>query len=93
MAGVGRSGIEGRLAWLGVVRDRRVTLASEPLDAVEARFEGIDGECHGGLTRPSCSRVIDQHSERGTGIRNTRQVHVPQQRLYPPLAAAAAAAA
>ncbi|MGF1553645.1 MAG: MOSC domain-containing protein [Paracoccaceae bacterium] len=68
--------ITGRLAWLGVVRDRAVTLRSEPRDAVEARFAGLDGECHGGLTRPSCSRVLKLHPARGTEIRNTRQVSI-----------------
>ena len=76
MAGVTPSGIEGRLVWLGVVLDRDVTLCAEPRETVEARFEGLDGECHGGLTRPSCSRVTVLHPTRGTEIRNTRQVSI-----------------
>ncbi|SET37663.1 MOSC domain-containing protein [Oceanicella actignis] len=67
--------IAGRVAFLGVVRDRRVTLRSEPLTAVEATFEGFAGECHGGLTRPSCSRVAAQYPK-GTEIRNARQVSI-----------------
>ncbi len=67
--------IVGRVAWLGVVRDRGRSLRAEPLPAVEARFEGLEGECHGGLTRPSCSRVAAQHP-RGTEIRNARQVSI-----------------
>lgn len=73
---VERSGITGRIAFLGVVRDRQQTLCSEPLEAVDVRFEGFEGECHGGLTRPSCSRVTTQHPVRGTEIRNTRQVSI-----------------
>lgn len=76
MAGLRPSGIEGRLVWLGVVRDRDATLCAEPREAVEARFEGLDGDCHGGLTRPSCVRVTAQHPVRGSQIRNTRQVSI-----------------
>lgn len=64
------------VTYLGVVRDRAVTLCSEPLDAVEAGWQGLAGECHGGLTRPSCSRVLKQYPARGTEIRNTRQVSI-----------------
>jgi hypothetical protein len=68
--------IAGRIVWLGVVRDRRETLCSEPLESVEAGWEGFAGECHGGLTRPSCSRVLKLYPERGTEIRNARQVTI-----------------
>lgn len=75
MAVVAPSGIEGRIAWLGVVRDREVTLCSDPLEAVEAGFAGLEGECHGGLTRPSCVRVTAQHPK-DSEIRNTRQASI-----------------
>lgn len=65
----------GTITWLGLVPDRRAALASTPVDRIEARFSGPEGEDHGGLTRPSCSRVLSQYP-RGTTIRNTRQFSV-----------------
>lgn len=67
--------ITGRVVWLGRVADRAAGLASEPMEAVEATWEGFPGESHGGLTRPSCSRVTAQYPK-GTEIRNTRQVSI-----------------
>lgn len=63
------------ITWIGHVPDRAAALASQPQDSAELGFEGIVGEAHGGLTRPSCSRVIQQYP-RGTEIRNTRQLAV-----------------
>jgi len=63
----------GRITYLGLVRDRAAALRSTPIERLEARFAGLDGEDHGGLTRPSCSRVTSQYPK-GTDIRNTRQV-------------------
>ncbi len=40
-----------------------------------ASFAGAEGESHGGLTRPSCSRVLSQYP-RDTEIRNVRQLCV-----------------
>ncbi|MEM1383022.1 MAG: sulfurase [Pseudomonadota bacterium] len=73
---VSPTGIAGRIAYLGVVRDRRETLCSAPLEEVGLTFEGFAGECHGGLTRPSCTRVRAQHPVKGTEIRNTRQISI-----------------
>lgn len=70
-----RTAIAGRIAWLGRVPDREATLRSQPLEAVAARLDGFDGEAHGGLMRPSCSRVAHLHP-RGTPIRNTRQIAI-----------------
>ena len=61
--------------WLGVVLDREVTLRSEPRDALDLTFDGAQEECHGGRTRPSCSRVKLQY-ERGTEIGNARQLSI-----------------
>ncbi|MFQ8432614.1 MOSC domain-containing protein [Amaricoccus sp. W119] len=69
------TGLAGRVVFIGVVRDRATSLRSEALERVSARFEGFEGECHGGLTRPSCSRVSEQYPK-GTTIRNTRQVSI-----------------
>jgi len=63
------------VTWLGRVADRDDTLAAAPLDEMALGFAGVAGEAHGGLTRPSCSRVVAQHL-RGTEIRNTRQLSI-----------------
>ncbi|MEH6361834.1 MAG: MOSC domain-containing protein [Amylibacter sp.] len=65
----------GRIVFLGRVPDRDASLRSEPLQEVEATFAGVDGEDHGGLTRPSCSRVRSQYPL-DTEIRNVRQFSV-----------------
>lgn len=63
------------IVYLGIVPDREVALASDPETEVFASFAGVAGECHAGLTRPSCSRVSSQFS-RGTEIRNVRQFSI-----------------
>lgn len=63
------------IAWLGRVADREAALQSAPVQALELGFEGPAGEAHGGRTRPSCSRVLDQHP-RGTEIANVRQLSI-----------------
>ena len=78
--------IYGEVAYLGVVLDRAVTLCSEPRQSLSLTWDGAEGECHGGRTRPSCSRVKLQY-ERGTEIGNARQLSVLSQEE---LAAAAA---
>ena len=65
----------GTVVWLGRVADRASSLAAEPLNEILATFSGVAGEEHGGLTRPSCSRVLSQHP-RDTTIRNVRQFSV-----------------
>lgn len=64
-----------RILWLGLVRDRDAALAAEAVDSITATFAGPEGEAHGGLTRPSCSRVTAQYPK-GTTIRNTRQFSI-----------------
>ncbi|MDT0682655.1 MOSC domain-containing protein [Roseicyclus sp. F158] len=67
--------ITGTIVWLGRVPDREATLRAEALEEVRASFSGIEGESHGGLTRPSCSRVSTQYPK-GTEIRNVRQLSI-----------------
>ncbi len=62
----------GKIVWLGHVADREAALRSQPDQTLTALFSGPEGEDHGGLTRPSCSRVSSQYPK-GTTIRNTRQ--------------------
>lgn len=66
----------GRITWLGTVPDRAAGLPSQPAESLVASFAGPEGEDHGGLTRPSCSRVLTQYPERGTEIRNVRQFSI-----------------
>lgn len=65
----------GRIVWLGLVRDRDAALEAVSEERLVATFAGPEGEAHGGLTRPSCSRVVAQYPK-GTTIRNTRQFSV-----------------
>lgn len=67
--------IVGNVAWLGLVANRKVKLASDPIDRVDAEFAGLRGEYHSGLIRESCSRVKSQYSV-GTLIRNVRQISI-----------------
>lgn len=63
------------ILWLGRVADSVDDLRAEPLEAMDLSFEGVEDDCHAGLTRPSCSRVLAQHP-RGTTIANTRQLSI-----------------
>lgn len=63
------------ITWLGCVPDRRAALEAQAAQSLRLTFAGPEGEAHGGLTRPACSRVAAQHP-RGTVIRNTRQLSV-----------------
>ena len=67
--------IEGRVTGLYVNNSRDADLESNALDRVTATYAGFEGEDHGGLTRPSCSRVKLQYKP-GTEIRNTRQISI-----------------
>ncbi len=67
--------IYGTITWLGLVGDRDAQLASMSVQEITALFSGPVGEAHGGLTRPSDSRVLAQY-KRGTPIRNTRQFSI-----------------
>ncbi|WP_284163590.1 MOSC domain-containing protein [Frigidibacter sp. SD6-1] len=64
----------GTVTWLGRMAHRdRPELESLALGEMALTFAGEAGDCHAGLTRPSCSRVKSQHPV-GTEIRNTRQL-------------------
>ncbi len=68
--------IRGTVRYLGIVADSEADICSTPLETVEAGWEGFSGDCHSGLTRPSCVRVRAQYPQKGTEIRNTRQVSI-----------------
>lgn len=67
----------GRIVWLGAQPEpvEKLVIRSVPLTEMPLTFAGYAGESHAGLTRPSCSRVLQQH-KRGTEIRNVRQLCV-----------------
>lgn len=64
---------EAIVTWTGLVGDRDAALPSRAVESLELTFAGPVGEAHGGLTRPSCSRVLGLYP-RNTPIRNTRQL-------------------
>jgi hypothetical protein len=64
-----------RIVWLGRVADRDAALQSAAVTELHAAFSGPQGEAHGGLTRPACSRVAGVYP-RDTEIRNVRQFSV-----------------
>jgi hypothetical protein len=86
MPALKRTSITARVLWIGRVTDQDENLRSEALEAAELRFSGIEGECHGGLTRPSCTRVRDLYPK-GTEIRNTRQLSIVSQEEMDAIAA------
>lgn len=65
----------GVITYLGIVADRDAALESAAVDQMAALFSGPKGEAHGGLTRPSCSRVLGQY-KRNTPIANVRQFSI-----------------
>jgi len=65
----------GKIIWLGIVPDRGASLKSQAVTRAEACFGGFAGEAHGGITRPSDSRVVAQH-RKGTTIANVRQFSI-----------------
>ncbi len=65
----------GETCGLYVNSDRDDGMASRSMDRVYAGYDGFEGEAHGGLTRPSCSRMKLQYP-RGAEIRNVRQICV-----------------
>ncbi|MDF1872242.1 MOSC domain-containing protein [Vannielia sp.] len=76
MAGLVKIEATATITWLGHVESREATLRSVPLERMVLGFEGPQGEDHGGFMRPSCSRVLALYPERGTEIRNTRQLSI-----------------
>ena len=65
--------IQGRIEALLKGVDRATGLEKSRTDKLNLRFDGIEGDCHGGLTRLSDSRTLRQYP-RGTTIRNVRQL-------------------
>lgn len=75
MAGLKQTEFVGRIEWLGVNPDRKVSLRNRAVDRVDVSLEGFAGESRLGLTRPSCVRVENLYP-RGTTIRHSRQITI-----------------
>jgi MOSC domain-containing protein YiiM len=63
----------GRVEALLANADRATGLEKSRVDGLTLRFEGIDGDCHSGLTRKADVRTLRQYP-RDTPIRNVRQL-------------------
>lgn len=55
--------------------DRGSGLEKQPVNEARLLFSGMEGDCHGGLTRKSDSRMLKQY-KRGTPVRNSRQLSI-----------------
>ncbi|EKE44442.1 MOSC domain protein [Oceaniovalibus guishaninsula JLT2003] len=76
MAALEPTDLVGKVTWLGRVphRDRKA-VDGLAVQMMPLGFGGMEGEVHGGRTRPSCSRVVAQHPK-GTEIANVRQISI-----------------
>jgi MOSC domain-containing protein YiiM len=79
--------LRGRVEAVLVGRDRADGLEKASVGEVEARFSGLAGDCHSGLTRPADVRVRRQYA-RDTPIRNTRQASIVSLEEFDEIAAA-----
>lgn len=75
MPALAKTRFEAEIVWLGMVENRAAALPSRSVGSLTLGFGGPEGEAHGGLTRPSCSRVAGLFP-RNTAIRNTRQLSI-----------------
>ncbi|MEL6478596.1 MAG: MOSC domain-containing protein [Pseudomonadota bacterium] len=63
------------ITWLGTVADSEADISAVACKTVDVGWEGFQGDCHSGLTRPACVRVKKQY-KRNLEIRNTRQISI-----------------
>lgn len=75
MAIINKSDIEGQVLSVLINTDGEADLTTVGVESVTVDYGGFVGDSHHGLTRKSCVRVLQQY-ERGTEIRNTRQVSI-----------------
>lgn len=55
--------------------DRDTGLEKRPVPEARLLFTGMEGDCHGGITRKSDSRMLKQY-KRNTEVRNSRQLSI-----------------
>jgi MOSC domain-containing protein YiiM len=65
----------GAIAMLLANPDRNSGLKKHQVKEARLLLAGIEGDCHGGLTRKSDSRMLEQF-RRGTEVRNARQISI-----------------
>ena len=65
----------GKVEMLLANPDREAGLEKTPVPEIRLLFSGIAGDCHGGLTRKSDSRMVKQF-KRETEVKNARQVSI-----------------
>lgn len=70
-----KASFAGAVSQLLATPDREAGLEKQARDHLMLRFDGIEGDCHGGLTRKSDSRMVKQYN-RGTEVKNARQVSI-----------------
>ena len=70
-----KASFTGTVSQLLASPDRDTGLEKQQREQVLLRFDGIAGDCHGGLTRKSDSRMLKQF-RRGTEVKNARQVSI-----------------
>jgi len=70
-----KASFQGEVAMLLASPSRETGLEKEERAELMLRFEGPEGDCHGGLTRKSDVRMIKQF-KRGTEVRNARQLSI-----------------
>lgn len=75
MPALKKTSFTGRITFLGQVTAMGENMRARATDRGTLTFEGLVGEDHSGLTRPSCVRVTDQYPK-GTEIRNVRQLSI-----------------
>ena len=66
---------QGSVETLLASPDRDTGLEKQTVAEAQFLFTGMVGDCHGGLTRKSDSRMLKQY-KRGTEVRNSRQVSI-----------------
>ena len=66
---------QGKVEKLLASPDRDTGLEKHERGELRLLFSGIEGDCHGGLTRMSDSRMLKQF-KRGTEVKNARQVSI-----------------
>lgn len=66
---------QGTVECLLANADRDTGLEKQEVPDARFLFTGMEGDCHGGLTRKSDSRMLKQY-KRNTEVRNSRQVSI-----------------
>jgi hypothetical protein len=66
---------QGKVEMLLASPDRDTGLEKQKVAAARFLFSGMEGDCHGGITRKSDSRMVKQY-KRNTQVRNSRQLSI-----------------